>query len=636
MSNQAAVVGKNTNGIYKQAFVLGEFLLVLLIQGEEDVNLEFGRNFVAMIEEIVSQTPDISGQQLQELVFDHVSKENLKLEMMIGKIHEQKLTISSLGTMSARLVRKNKFITLIDSGNPATIAGPLQQGDLLILGTSQFFEMATTEFLSEGGKLNPEGIRERLASVVESSQKSETVAGLLFEVNLIKITQEPEETLQEASIEEGKDMQVETEPQTSPFKSYGVPQQSTFSKIAGIFTDLPHFIRRTGLQIRRESLDQQRSQTRRRWMFLVLAGFITLVCIISFQLRSKVTEGQMKVVSDLNTQATEAVNAADKLIGLNDQIARETLMAARGEIVTKANNLLGVGWENKNDPAQKKVKQILATIDDHLSKAMKIYKVESLTPFTDFSLLKSGPNIVAASLLEGKILVLDQANGSIYSVATDTKTAAIVGGSSDLKNGKAVDLSLTRAYVLAHDIFSVDIESTSQPRKVIGADSSWGNIIGIRSFAGNLYLLDTSANQIWKYQGGETGFASRSGYLQTGLSVDLSKVVDFTIDGSVYVLSKSGNVVKFSGGTTTDFKISGNPESLKNPVSIFSSENSKGIYVFDEGENKVIVFDKSGIYNSQYAIPKISEKIIKVMADEAVKKIFLATPTKIYAIELKQ
>lgn len=637
------MVGKNAAGIYKQAFVLGEFLLVLLIEDGEEVDLEFGRNLVFKIEEIVGQTPEISPQQLLELVLGHVSDESFAVRAMIGKIHDQKLTVATKGALSAKLVRKDKVITLVNSGTPATITGPMQQGDILIFGTEEFFDIATTEFLGEEGKFDPETIRDRLAANIESADKSILVAGIIFQVNLlsslpikeeVETLEKPhEEPLKETVLAAAEEENKVGKP-VSPFKSYEIAGQSMFSKVAGVFTDLPHFLRQTSLSFRRDSLDQQKTQSRRRLLFLILAGFISLVCIISFQLRSKVTEGQMKVVSELDARAKDAIGSAEKLIGLNDQIARENLTTARQEILTKAESIFGTTWQEKNDPAQKKIKEILATIDARLSEAMRIYKVEP-TVFTDFSLLKANPKIVSATLLAGKILVLDQGNGSVYSVATNTKTAAIVSGSTELKNGRSIDQSTINAYVLSQDIFVIDINSASSPRKVISSDSGWGNIIGVRSFAGNLYLLDTTANQIWKYPGGDGGFASRSGYLQTGLSIDLSKVVDFTIDGSIYALSRSGNVAKFSGGTTIDFKLSALPESLKNPMTIFAGEDTQGIYIYDEGANRVMVFDKTGIYRSQYVFPKLSETIVKVLADEAVKKIFLVSSTKIYATDLK-
>lgn len=646
MSNQAAVVGKNSPGVYKQAFVLGKFLLVIVIEDGGEVDLEFGRNLVAKIEEIVGQTPEMSSQQLLELISHHVSDDNFHLRTMVGKIHEQKLTLCSLGELTAKLVRKDKVITLVESGSPPTIAGPLQQDDLLIMGTAEFFNLATTEFLSEEGKFNPESIRDRLASTLEATDKSEMVAGIISQVKLTPPDLEPEQTLSDSDDDDElagageEDLSVASEEKTSkitsPFKTYEITGQSTFSKIAGILTDLPHFIRRTGMELRREGADDRRNQSRRRLLFLILAGFVTLACIISFQLRSRVTEGQMRIVSELELQAKEAVSSADKLIGLNDQIARENLAAARAEIVAKGDEIFGKGWESKNEAAQKKVKEALNLIDARIQQAMKAYKVEGANIFTDFTLLKANPKIVSASLLTGKIVVLDQANGSLYSVAADTKTAAIVGGSTDLKSGQSVDISTIRAYVLAHDVFSVDTTSNSPPRKVVNFDSAWQKIVAIKSFAGNLYILDTGANQIWKYQGGETSFASRSAYLQEGLSVDLSKVVDVTIDGSVYVLSRSGNVVKFSGGVTTDFKLTGMADSFRDPSSIFASEDTKEIYIYDEGNNRVVTFDKTGIYRSQYLLPKLSEKIVKVLADESVKKIFLVSPTKIYSVDLKQ
>ena len=60
---------------------------------------------------------------------------------------------------------------------------------------------------------------------------------------------------------------------------------------------------------------------------------------------------------------------------------------------------------------------------------------------------------------------------------------------------------MTERGVLQYD------KETRRQSLVVEADEEWGEMIDLRAFGGNLYLLDKKG-EIWKYPGVESGFGA--------------------------------------------------------------------------------------------------------------------------------
>jgi hypothetical protein len=231
------------------------------------------------------------------------------------------------------------------------------------------------------------------------------------------------------------------------------------------------------------------------------------------------------------------------------------------------------------------------------------------------------------------MVVLDSANGAIYSLGTKTKTAGIIGGGDDLKKESYIDFIGDHVYVFT-PVNIYDFNRASNTFKTLFKPSEkWGKIKGLHTFAGNIYLLDSGNNQIWKYQGTDYGFGEIAPYLKD--RVDFSNTISFAIEGAIYVLSTSGNVAQFSSGNAQNFEITGLETPLKYPTSIFTTDETKNIYILDSG--RVVVLDKKGVYQAQYVLPRTQnlEPSPLILADETVKKVFLFSGSKVYSFDLK-
>jgi hypothetical protein len=477
--------------------------------------------------------------------------------------------------MRAKLLREEKIISLL--GQNGVISGPVKPEDYLFFGTNSFFE-------------------EIFAPEIATSQEALS----------LKMEERVDKTLPLASLVLHID-------QISPIGQISqIPAGQ--SPLGG--APLPQIHLR------------QPPKPSRKTLYAALLVLVFLISLVAFQLRSRNLETRTQNALSIENQAREQIDAAKKLAGLNDNLARDALTQAKKDLLTKAENTFGKDWPNQTSGEIKKLKNVLGELDNQLAIVSHAYTLENLESFSDFSLLRPDANITSASLNNNQIVVADSNNGAIYSLGTKTKTAAIVGGLTDFKQNPFVDFAGQNYYVFT------PTGIYSEKKLLIKPSEKWGQIKGFKTFGGNLYLLDTANSQIWKYQGTDLGFGEIAPYLKAG-GVDFSKVTSFAIDGSIFVLSGSGNIAKFSGGNSEDFTVSGLETPLSSPTSIFTSDETKNIYILDAG--RVVILDKKGIYQAQYLLPtnRFSLTTNCLLADESLKKVFLFSASKVYSFDLK-
>lgn len=591
----ASIAGQPENGIYAQTLISGNFFVVFNLLGPADkVDLELGRNVVSKIEEVIAQTPEISPAELIEIIKHDVGAE-ISLSLLAAFISGQKLLLATVGKTGVKIVRKGAVITLSGSG----VSGNLLQNDLAILGTEALLlKINFPEIASQKGK-NPEEIKEFLMAQVEEKGDGPEVAGLIVKLDLAAPVQPP-----------------------------------GWGGLARFVPNKKHILYLK--TVREKGFESAPSK---KALYLVGVAFVILVSVVAFQLRSRSLEVQNQSIAAVEKAANEGIASSGKLIGLNDQMARESLVSKKAEIVSEIEKNFGADWKNLKSNEGKRLLAIVAKIDAEIARAAHITNVPKPATFYDFSFLKAKPGISSAALHEGLMVALDFENGSIYSLGTDNKSGQIVGG-GDFKKNSFVDFAGDNLFVYSPSgIRKKDMSTNSSLKLAAKNASSSGEIAAMASFGGNLYLLDPENNQIWKYPGTEEGgFASPVPYIQPGLNLDLSDALGMTIDGFIYVFDKD-IIWKFASGAPEEFKLKSLAASLGSINSVFASEEAKNIYIWDGTRKRIIIVNKEGLYQAQYQISGTRGQGLGtstiILADEKLKKIFLVSGDKVYGIDIK-
>ena len=138
---------------------------------------------------------------------------------------------------------------------------------------------------------------------------------------------------------------------------------------------------------------------------------------------------------------------------------------------------------------------------------------------------------------------------------------------------------------------------------------------------------------IYRFAGNNDSFSDKTEWLAPGIEVDFSKIIDISIDGSIWVLSSSGKVTKFTNGNPSVVLMKGIVEEVSNPTAIYTNEKIKNVYILDKETGRVIALEKNGNFKLQYKSDVIKEvKDLIVSEDES--KIILLTGSKLMYIEL--
>lgn len=166
---------------------------------------------------------------------------------------------------------------------------------------------------------------------------------------------------------------------------------------------------------------------------------------------------------------------------------------------------------------------------------------------------------------------------------------------------------------------------------------------GMGLFAKTLYLLDPANGQIWKHTPGEDAYSEAVAYLRSD-DINLSDTVGMAIDGSVFVLHKSGAVSKFTRGNIVDFTLNSVPapfDTIPAPLAFAAVEDGNSYYVTDRGSDKVspriIEFDKTGKFVHQFFLPNHWQKDLKlVVANPKTHKAWVLVNKDLYEFTLVQ
>ncbi len=168
----------------------------------------------------------------------------------------------------------------------------------------------------------------------------------------------------------------------------------------------------------------------------------------------------------------------------------------------------------------------------------------------------------------------------------------------------------------------------------VGGSDRWIQPQTARSYEGDFYLLDSSLNQILRY---EPDYGSLpEDYFPTSGEVDLAGVVDMALDGQVYVLYADGRILKFDDGQPVPFEITGLYEPLQNPTALFTSEEAEFLYVADAGNDRIVQLTKEGRFLQQFQAGQgeALDQLKGLFASETYQLLYFVSGNKLHVTNI--
>jgi len=240
------------------------------------------------------------------------------------------------------------------------------------------------------------------------------------------------------------------------------------------------------------------------------------------------------------------------------------------------------------------------------------------------------PNILVAQA--NAMLIADTANHTLYRLQNTNAAAGII--SDALSAAFGTDLTPDTALFVSADDGTVVSDASTLAAIDTPFAARADDITSITSYNGRLYAFSAAENNIFRFA---ANYQSKTAWLKEDLNI--SAVIDFAIDGYVYLLKQNGEVTRLLSGYTNAFRLKDvtPPLSMATKIRLSGDSESGFIYIMEPSQKRIVVFDKKGTFILQYKI-NLAENVTSFTVLEKEKKIVLLAGASLYefdAVNLK-
>lgn len=543
---------------------------------------------------------------------------SLSLATIAGKV----LYIIGKKGVHLYLKREEKLSPLLSVGSEGQIiSGFVQENDRLLFATNSLVNFLADD-LPKSLNLSLDDFEEETTARVSAANLEDNgLAGLLVEI----AKQLPDEVIPSIdSHEEPQKLETHGESRDSYSNSkeqeYSYPSvfkdTAKLKKITNLLKKIPGKL----LALRSHFPKSGRGR-------LVVAVVLILIIVAGVGYKYKLSKDQQKdtIFNQTLNEAKDNFKAAHDLSTLSPKEAKDKLDAAK----TQVNKALSI------KPKDTDANNLKNQIEKDTASILQQISVADFPLFLDMDLVKKNFRAQIFSLSSGKLLLLDPSVETLVAIDISKKSNQILAGADQLGDATGTSLNGGLAFIYSKNKGVLKIDTTNQKlTPVAKKDTNLGTISDIYGFAGNIYLLDSTKNQIWKYLPTSDGYSDAREYLTKNTKADFSNALRMQIESSVYVLKKGGEIYRFTRGDKDNFALEGLDKGVKDPKSFFVSSDTDNLYLLDSGNSRLLILTKSGSYKGQMNGSEFGQAS-DLVVDEVGKKVFLLDGGKIYATDLK-
>jgi hypothetical protein len=274
-------------------------------------------------------------------------------------------------------------------------------------------------------------------------------------------------------------------------------------------------------------------------------------------------------------------DATNSLIYGDEQHAAAAMASAQQQIAS-------LTPRQQADEALAPIKQQLGELQAKLSKSISLGSLPVVANFPDQT--THGIAIAGTSLwtVTGAGLVrVDPATGSSTVAANSVATDASIGAEAKLAYAASAD-----SVAVASGLNVANLAWQRVPEHTATS--------AIAPYNGKLYALSPSG-QIYRYQRSGQEMNSGSSWLKQQPAKQ--NPIGIAVDGSVYVLNPDG-IQKFTQGAPASLNLGAIYPVLSQATSF--SVQTKGIYVLEPANQRIVIFTKAGQLDHQYTSPDLA------------------------------
>lgn len=566
-------------------------------------------------------------KSLNQLIEEFKEKISLEITAAVFLTKPQPALYLAIAGKGKVVIWRQKQLAEILKGEEGVIktsSGLLEDNDIFILATEQFFQKVEAKDLQNAFQANlVDKIKEILSALVHRQNENSQTAAVILKVRFIP---------QKSEISSKQENQsLETALIQENLKKEKISLKERIKKYAYFLKNLILLAKKFLLDYKKQPeiyLPDKEKKIKAQKITLLLAVF--LVIFLSFAIiwggKQGIDYSQRKIKNKLEEEINKKIEEAISLKEINPLQAKSLLREVH-QTLEKEITLLKEGKTKEN------LKELLGKLEIEEEKIAKNYKVENPEVFLDLTLFKENFKGFDWDKGEEGLLILDEKTGVVLEVGLDTKKAKIVAGGDELKEAKKIGAGKNKIYVLKKKKLLLIDKETGKVVDEKTLDKE-GDIKTLTGFADNAYLLDCQQGKIWKYTTLGKKLTSAKNYFNKE-SYNLEDCQEMAIDGSIWVLFKQGDVFKFTSGLKDVYQTSGLEKEFEQTESIYTDEDLENLYILDKNNSRIVIFSKtSGDYQAQYSWQGMVG-VYDLYADEKEKMLLLLTGERIYKITLK-
>lgn len=605
------------------------------------------------------------------------------LDLCVGIIYQNDVYMASIGNINGLLIHNKQITTILSKNNEINpskafsdiISGQLDSGDSLIISTNSLFDYISKEKIRQIiARYSPSAAAIKINELLETVPDFVTFNSLIIknsnESDLNVVPQENKqleiEYEKESSdiIKTNKNRDIQSpSPRTKTVVDLGavkntktIQKASSFFSLFGLwFKLIRHVFQYSGQKIKylflfifsspfrkkkeAKTIDNINKVSHQKYYWFQNLSIkkkiavISVFVIVLIFLQSLVFLTQEKADEQKNQDFNNALIAVEakyqevdsKLI-YNDDQAAENIMLEIQEIIAT--------MKASSPDQQSQIDTLTENAFHRLNKIRKIHVVPS--PVVIFDLSSTVSN--SSSIVQKDDIFYVLADNQLYQIKDNTleNIFSFAGGQvaqsmTDWPDtDKLVISALSANQELTYFIFNISNKEISGSLERTSQNES---VADLAIYGNNLYVLDASANQIFKYAERGSGFSGGQTWLQD--DIDIKEATSLTIDGSIYLIDNNGKIINFLKGYQEEYDYHQPRPLIGQNATIKTFRDSNYLYIIDPNNQRVIIMDKEGNIKDQYASQKFNN-LKDLAVDKEEKAIYLLNGNNIYLLAINQ
>lgn len=323
----------------------------------------------------------------------------------------------------------------------------------------------------------------------------------------------------------------------------------------------------------------------KRKLYLTVAIILASLLIISIfmAVKKQSDEAQQTAFQNIYTTAKQYYDEGQGLESLNPTLSRESYLKAQQKLQESEGKIA------KGSEEDKQIQELVSQVES----ALKGSSPENTTESKE------------TTAKEHSLLAVEKENPTAAGFGQDDKLI----------------------YFIDAESISSQSKSSGAKKTVIKNNDSWDTPKAVVPYQANIYILDQKKGVI-KY----IGTSSKSNYFASE-SPDLSKATGMAIDGSVWIVTSDGKILKYTKGKKDNFGLTGFDKSLNNPSKIYTTVEMNDVYILDNGNKRIVKINKDGTFQKAITSPVIAQaKDFDII--ESDKKVYVLSNNKVYEFPL--